>query len=75
MLCSGMLVLRLTQPQNRSVKRSLKCQSSPSFATVDLLVHGVNLRLILGLQRWSLQLEGGSHESILYAELFRVQVE
>ncbi len=57
------------------MKHSLKLEPHPSFAAVDLLVHGVNLRLILGLQRWSLQLEGGSHESILYAELFRVQVE
>lgn len=47
-------------------------QMSLSFGAVDLFVHGINLRLVLGLKGGSLQLECGSHQPILYAELVRV---
>lgn len=45
------------------------------LAAVDLFVHCVNVRLELLLQRRPLQLEGWRHQSILYRELIRHQIQ
>ena len=46
-----------------------------SLAAVDFFVHGIDLGLVFGLQGRPLQFEVESHQSILYGELVRVQIQ